>query len=454
MFFNKHIGMIIGAKYNWKLNPFYSIINAFLIIFLFALCFTAVYKYKKEKYICFSVIAVFILVFCSLVYSFIKVPSHSLERKQYYFDGNEQFTIGREKNVILFVADAVDNSLINEILVCEPEFFDFFNDFTLYTNTCSVYDFTAPSTAQMLFGYTQKPGTARTRVFLDRFKDNNYRILFYNPDIFLSVPDTPDEYVANYKYVNPNKEIINIDYKYIRKEVCKIVLLEMLPCVLKGCVGNVDNKFDYCIAYESRINSVIYENNEFSQNNHLSYNPYSDYIFMYQHILGTHYPCDDEYYPKTKQSLNIIKDYINQLKELGVYDDSLIILCSDHGLHDDVEGVPYPTASTPFLMIKKPGEHGTEITISNKPVYHMDLQATIIKYSGLSEDNDLELFGKSIDDFDENCIRTRVWFDSRFGSEIRKYTYTGDTDELNRVVKEDIYQKVHSYEFDYSEIED
>ena len=36
----------------------------------------------------------------------------------------------------------------------------------------------------------------------------------------------------------------------------------------------------------------------------------------------------------------------------GVF--ATIILMADHGIHDGVDGIPYPTAATPMLMIKDP----------------------------------------------------------------------------------------------------
>ena len=95
------------------------------------------------------------------------------------------------------------------------------------------------------------------------------------------------------------------------------------------------------------------------------------------------------------------------------------------------------------------------ISISDKPVYYSDFCPTLIEFSGIGEEGDENLFGKSIDDYGENELRTRVWLDTNIGSdqEIRKYVYTGNTEELERIVNEGIYTNVNTLETDLSEYE-
>ncbi len=454
MFFNKYIGEFVGAKFKWTQHPVYSTVGGLVLILISSAVILSVYRFKKEKYVFWIPVIIFALLSTSYIYTLIKADSDSFARRQYYFDGTEQFTIGKDKNVVILLADAVDNCLIKELIESDPELFDEFNDFTIYTDTCSVYDMTPFSTAQMFFGYTQKNGTDRSKPFLKRFADNDYRILLFNYVIFQEIPETPDEYISNYVIVNDNSEKVTIDYKFIRRNILKITLFQTLPCFFKSN-EKINFNFDRSVFYGQRNGKSITEDNLlFGQNSHLEYNPYSDNCFIYQHIIGAHDQSDD-YTIAARDSLNAFNTYINQMKELNVYDNSLIIITADHGLHDDVEGIPYPSASTPMLLIKKPNEHHESYIVSDKSVYFKDFQATVIKYSGLSQDGDTEIFGKSIDEIEEGKPRTRVWFDTRFNSdkEIRKYTYTGKTEELERVVKEGIYTKVNSYEIDLSEYE-
>ncbi len=163
-------------------------------------------------------------------------------------------------------------------------------------------------------------------------------------------------------------------------------------------------------------------------------------------------PCDD-YIGTTKYCLSIFKEYIRQMKELGAYDNSVIIIASDHGAHDGFyEGFPYPSASTPMMIIKSRNEKHDTMFISDKPFYYMDIQATVLDYAGLYNSNDEKIFGKPIDQI-SNEPRTRVWIDvDDKNTTYYKYTYKGNTSELERVVKENIYEEVYSFAFDYNEI--
>lgn len=140
------------------------------------------------------------------------------------------------------------------------------------------------------------------------------------------------------------------------------------------------------------------------------------------------------------------------MKELGVYDNSVIIVAADHGVHDANGDIEFPTPATPMFLIKGKNEVHDNMVISSKPMYYQDIQSTLIKYSELSEEGDTELFGKTIDDCAEGDKRVRVWFDSN-GSEIRKYTYCGDTSELERIVYADVYENVDSFYFDFKELD-
>ncbi|SDI90163.1 hypothetical protein SAMN04487760_101146 [Lachnospiraceae bacterium G41] len=455
LFFNKYIGLLIGGNYIWRDHKTYSLINLSICLFIILVAVIFLCFSKTNKIYIYLNIAIIFILFTSLSYLFIVSPKESIisrsEKDFYYFDSTEQFTVGNDENVIFLIADAVDNSFVKTILNDDPSFFDELSDFTLYSNTCSVYDWTSYSVPQMLYGYTQKKGTEKTIPFMSRFSNNGYRFLFYCHSV-LDAPGNPEQFISNYKYLEDASSVMYINKKNVRECYLRIVFYQILPCILKNSAEINKVNFDICLEFP-KDDKYIYKiaNIEFDQSLALSYNEYSSKCFIYQHIEGAHYPCDD-CVNESKYCLSIFKKYIYQLKELGVYDNSVIIIASDHGIHDGVEGYPYPTASTPMFLIKGKNEKHDKIVISNKPFYFQDIQATVLKYSGLYNSEDYELFGKTIDDFSEDEIRKRVWFDSDIGKDTRKYTYSGDTTELERVVNENIYESVDNVEFDFKDL--
>lgn len=452
MFFNRYLGRITGAKYVWENHPLYSVIDAFVWFGLLVIVIVVSIKYKENKDKIWIFIKTFLLALAvvSLIFTIIRAPKEAFCRRQLYLSGDEQFTVGSEKNVILLIADAVDNSFVKELLDNNPDVYDAFNDFTLYTDTCSVYDLTDTSIQQMLYGYTQKEGTDKSIPFLKRFGDNGYRILFYG--VFARKAGT-EGYIDNCISADDMEEISSISYNLISSNFILLSIYKVAPCFLKPLIPINTIDFNNCLVYKKNKLDIISENNEFENKLILQINEKSKNCLIYQHIDGAHLPCDN-YVEETKHCLRIFGEYINQLKQLGVYDDSVIIIASDHGMHDDVDGIPYGTAATPMFIVKKSGEQHESIQISEKPIYYMDFQATIIRYAGLFDESiDYELFGKSIDDYTDE-MRTRVWFDEAFESDTcRKYKYTGNTKELERVVDSGEYEEVDSLEFDYSELE-
>ena len=88
-------------------------------------------------------------------------------RDHAYMTSDEMFTVSKHKNVIVLVYDAADNKYIDEIMAEHPEKMAGLEDFTVYTNTCSVYDFTTMSFAQM-FGGVDFDASLSGKEFFDK----------------------------------------------------------------------------------------------------------------------------------------------------------------------------------------------------------------------------------------------------------------------------------------------
>ena len=116
--------------------------------------------------------------------------------------------------------------------------------------------------------------------------------------------------------------------------------------------------------------------------------------FRFIHLLGSHYPIvNDEHANKvgegnttqlqqSRGALEIVAEYLRQLKELGVYDQSTVVVTADHGewyLAPDIDG---PTS--PILLVKPASEDtsNTPCQVSEVPTGHVDLWATLVDQMG------------------------------------------------------------------------
>lgn len=103
--------------------------------------------------------------------------------------------------------------------------------------------------------------------------------------------------------------------------------------------------------------------------------------FRYIHINGGHAPFiynenveeiapeDGTYEDNIKASLTITREYLDKLKESGVYDNSAIIVMADHGYGWG----NYFNQQNPIFFVKGVGEKH-EFRISDAPVSYMDMQ--------------------------------------------------------------------------------
>ena len=459
MFFNKYVGQIIGGDYSWREHSVYTFLTLGVWVAIIIISIFLLFGFNKKTELIFVFLNIVIssLLFVSLISLFVTAPKGAFEKRGekpfYYLSNEEQFTVGTGENVIFLIADSVDNSFVKEIMSDEISFFNEFKDFTLYTDTCSVYDFTNYSVPQILYGYTNISESKTMKPFMERYAEQGYRFLFFS-NASLNVPGYPEQYIDNYEYIEDASQIMVLRKEYVRNNYIRIVLYQLLPCILKKKSNLGGINFDRCLDYPKEGHFRHIEGNqEFEHELILTENSYSSKCFIYQHIDGAHFPCED-CLNESKYCLNIFKEYIRQMQELGVYDNSVIIIAADHGIHDGVEGFPFPTPATPLFMIKGKNENHNSIILSGKPMYYQDIQATVLKYSGLYQTEDLDLFGKTIDDYGEDELRTRVWFDSDLGKDIHKYTYRGTTEELERVVVDGIYENVADFAFDYSELDE
>jgi hypothetical protein len=218
---------------------------------------------------------------------------------------------------------------------------------------------------------------------------------------------------------NVSYEIINNDD--LSHDMIKVSLYRYFPFFLRDTLGNVSTPmFDKYVKYEM-VHNVF--NTDMKQ----VYTKISDDEFTFRnaeggvsyiHIAGCHLPnaygtdfsevTEDEKYDITvamKQSFKIISAYINEMKRLGVYEDSTIIILGDHcDIGSDHEG-PYKPHVT-GLLAKPAGVSEGEIKESKAQIGSGDIFATVLTAAGSDKASD---YGINIFDIPEDEERTRPY---------------------------------------------
>jgi len=373
----------------------------------------------------------------------------------WYITDEGQYSLSNEENIIVVVLDYFSNQYIDPMLKVYPNALDGLNDFTYFDNADCMYFGTFPSLAHLATGqeldtsmsvdewFNSIWSSQSTRNYYKLLQDNNYRCRFYTDDQTylcgnndVSILDGCIDNIGIKSYspqVKTSKLLMNLT---------KMSGYRMVPYVLKPLFyTSFDNKYSMIQKPEgtATVNNTAYYNKistgEFSLVNDVKY-----YTFQHltgDHFLATAYDGTEAVNPTLEENsagcMYIMTAYIDMLKNMGIYDNSTIIITSDHG---------GPRDSQPILFVKNKGERHNEMIISHTPVSFSEFQATIIDAAG---DNYLE-YGMTFSEVPE-VERERKVLVREMHSELPKvykydakqtstlnsyavYTYTGDVENL------------------------
>lgn len=330
---------------------------------------------------------------------------------------DQMYTVNPNHNVIVFILDTYDTAYLKRILKdYNPDLLEGFDGFTNYENATSAMIPTRFAIPEMLTG--QMPGFdeeyatyASERYersdFLQDIHDANYSIGLYTDSMRISALSPEEQRSITSKTVNMH----SLPDSMMDYWGCVYSLFQM------GQYRDVLWPFKWAFwYYTDQINRAIVQSDEatapdetiYVMDDVRYYNRLSEFglsledgdydgAFRFIHLLGSHYPFsydeeanyigDDEsdVFRQSQGALHIMKTYIAQLKELGVYENTTIIITADHG-YWTITLDPIEETSTPIMFVKP--EQSAELdalpmVTDEKPVSHLDLQATILDAMGL-----------------------------------------------------------------------
>mgnify|MGYP000859135023 CR=1 FL=1 len=331
-------------------------------------------------------------------------------------------TVSSKKNVIVFVLDMYDNSMdLEPAMAKDPSLLDEMTGFTWYRNASAVITPTRDAVPAMLTGhipthdedyYEYAQQRYATATYLTDFKNAGYNVGVYS-DSISSEPSYIRDNAFNAASTSSSvAESASLDEWGTLQAIYECALFRDLPWTLKP----------FFWFYTDDINEAMVKQSDFSSAD--GYNdkvPYTinDPLFAdklrdvglsatddaktgsvrFIHMMGPHYPYTmDESGQRadgvTREqqavgSMNIVSDYIRQLKEMGLYDGATIIITSDHGYFASsaplslLEG-----AVTPILLVKPPQTHeeaSKPCAVSQQPATNVDVFPTALAAEGIAD---------------------------------------------------------------------
>lgn len=413
-FLNAKLPILDGTLIEWKQYHTEIIISTLFWIFCIAIIFAAAY-FKREKFEkCVKYISYFLSA-VQLVSLVVLLVTNSLSDKESYgFSKEGEFTVGSEENIIMFVIDTLQADVMEEYLLSDA--YDkegTLDDFTFFDNAVSGGAPTAVAMPLLLTGIEYDPTQSyneylteiwdETQLYND-LHQNGYDIRIYSTPN--DVSGFPEGTIDNYAAIG-NSWID--DYSEFGKSLYQLVNYLLMPHFLKErfwlstdtLLYNVKN-----IDYE--LNDVYFHNDFLAVNETLQ--PKYKKAFRLYHLNGLHPPYNmTEYFDRVwdfgvaeqnvlQGDMKIIYTYINEMKRIGIYDTSTIIILGDHGRHS--YGNP---ETNPAVLIKPPMETH-KLVYNCAPIHFRNIAATIAE----TVLDDYSAYGPSVYDITETSDVERL----------------------------------------------
>ena len=387
-----------------------------------------------------------------------------------YLSYEPSMSLSKDGNVVVFLTDRLDSLWMDEVINRYPDVKENFDGFTFYQNNVSHNTNTFPSVPQMLTNYRYKgtewpdytskawEGQTVPRVLTEN--GYNCNLLIDNLTTYSSIGQISDQC---YNIKECDKDDIKFNYLGdggIIPTMTQISLSRLAPYAFKsyltlGLGSNLSSDF---ITYKKDYPDVMPK----------AVGVQSD-IDYYRYLLKTHLDADSDkktfsfihlncshgdsaetsdlyppnkhekvdIYSTTRGGFQILFEYFDQMKKLGVYDNTTIIVLGDHGRApreieiDDLDHLT--SAITTALLVKPAGEHG-ELKLNRDAELSNDFfPASVIEYAGIDHSD----FGYSYNDIIEGDLhpdRFMQTFDwGGYGRVIYKayYKITGDARNFN-----------------------
>lgn len=405
-----------GAKIYWDKYEMQNIISIliWLVVAIINVIICRKFKSKYKKIISYEFCAIFIMLFVSFLVTIFTSKDLYAEKGKYISTTKNINMLSENKNFLILLVDCVDSREFEKV-VNETDSDYVFEDFTYFPDTMSTYGFTRDSVPYIFSGIWYEAETPYNQYYENAFnnsklfsmmKRDNYDINVYDEELMIS---------NNKKYDVKNVELVNskIDLYSLFKQEVKYDLFKYLPFGLKKYSSIETLNYSKC----KKLNKNDSEYDIFSWNNVFNYehwnkiNLQKNNYFHFLHIEGAHFPYDlnknlekltDEtnYDDKLGATISMIDTYLTRIKDSGMYDNSVIIILSDHG-QNDLNPVG---RQNPILYIKGIDEHH-KLEVSNKKVSYVDLNESIYK-DLLDNKKSFEL----LENVDNDRIRRYLWY--------------------------------------------
>lgn len=293
--------------------------------------------------------------------------------------------VSAENNVIVLVLDAYGGSTFLEVEENYPEVDEIFDGFRFYPDTTCVAAETKYAVPYLLTGKVFTQPVTYKEYLKQSYSDSKLLKKFRKGNVNAGVYA-----YSGFTYFSESDNLINFaqekikpsSYTGLSKDMLKLSMFRATPYFLKKYFWMYSGDFDkYKVSSGSdAFNAGGYG---FDADNVGFYNVLKDNglsivednsVFRYIHLFGNHTPYKEDETgldgetDKIRQArgcMVYVDEYFKQLKELGVYDNSYIIVTADHGSNGNGD---LSLQCNPVLLVKPTNSRGVLERVDT-PIY-------------------------------------------------------------------------------------
>lgn len=361
--------------------------------------------------------AIFIMQLTGLIGTFLTSDLHNMRNT---YNRNLSYgpvmTASEEQNILVFVFDRMDGFLTDEALEKYPDLYDELSGFTYYQNNISHNTNTFPSVPQMATGvmYDDDSGISYLERAWDSetipavFKKNGWNVgLVIDRISSFNNIDQLEKCCDNVR--EDDKSLFSINYLHkggIIPTMAHLSLIKHVPYMLKNdlsdnitsdfSVGFINCESDEIVPSATGVTSDL-KFWSYLKEHGVKIVPDGKY-YNFIHLNGIHevderiadiygYEGNCETPEAFRGDMEIILEYLRQLKKNGVYDNTTVVILGDHGRGIQVASDYSIDLTEPLitgLMIKPAGAPDEPMKTDSLTEMSNDfLTPSLLEYAGI-----------------------------------------------------------------------
>ena len=472
LFMNVGLPQADGGVVNWDDYTTITLLSAAAWIALIVVSVVAVIRYPRKAQMGFCLVALALVVVQGAGVASLFVGesgASNVAGRTMMVSEKGLLDVSAKTNVVEFVLDNYDTALLEQAVSEEPEMFDGFEGFTWFKDSAGSMIPTRYGNVFLLTGVLPREDEPFSAFLANRYARSPYlgdiRKAGYDVGVYSDTLGeqylSADEAIQHlYRYTSNIAPLDRdaMDVPATAASLLRCALYRDLPWLAKplawfytdevnrsmfGSGRAASDKTPYLMDDGSLLSRLRTEG--------LSTND-QDASYRYIHVIGAHDPFsldrngeevgvgNSNPLDQAIGSMKIVETYINELKQLGVYDQTTVIVTTDHGSWWCQEGeIDQP--KSPIVLFKPAasvaGGRDKPLAVSESPVSAGDILATVEEVIGAPNSAS---FGESLVDKVEDGSyyrkgeQTRYFYmttsDGVHDQKIQKYAINGDARDL------------------------